>query len=1012
VEGGRLSVKGKSGTVTGTASEAPAAGMIAGVADAAAWNDLDKLIGSAGKETQAPIAIMAAKLPPGPLYLALQDAASGKMLDPPALAQAFQAAQSSRHEIATRLVVDTPDPFINAAAPALCIAADAVWDEASGTVMHGGVAWRNKLLGWRGPYSLDEMGWHDRMIRQITYWAGQQITSDAIPDQPHADAAKNLATDDWKMLHTNGAMSKSHYDMNLAYVDYYLRHALWTGDVELLKKTWPMLQRHLAWEQRCFRRLYGAQGQEKLPLYEAYAAIWASDNLQYDGGGTAHASALNYFDNKMAARIATLIGEDGAPYEKEAGLILRAMKRELWMPEKGIFAEFKDLLPPQTLHDAPALWTYYHTVDSEVADPFEAYQMGRYVDTQLAHLPIHGEDVPEGTFVLASTNWMPYIWSINNIVLGENAATALADWQANRPRQGFATFKGNVLDSMFMGLCPGNTHMASFFDSYRSESQRDFADPTAIMSRALVEGLFGIRPDLIAGTVTIQPGFPAAWDHATLSHPDLSLSFKRTGQTDTYTVEPHFGRPVQLRLALPARADRIASVMVNGAPAQPGLSQEGLEVPQLKVTAAPAEKVEVTITWAGDPLVGTPADATVEIGGKVPLAFGKATVLEVSDPQHALNMGADRKENWATATAVAPGYHTIFAKIHQGDFTWWMPVNFDARPACEIMTARTQEAGSLHFVLRNNSAVPLDQSLNIGAAALRLRAGPRGGQSEELSIPLPGLLPGTNALSFVLSNGLPIDGTVQNWLSTPPAGTKFEPLDLSPIFNANVTDIFKTEYLSPRSPYVSLSIPRQGIGGWADNRKQADINDAGLRGAKGELVLQGIPFKTPAEGKNIAFTSYWDNHPKALSLPLTGNARHLYLLMAGSTNSMRSRMENGRVQVLYQDGSTALLTLDNPTTWWPIDQDYLVDDYAFALRAGGNRGLPPLPLPPRVDLATGKLRILDNATFPGTAGGSVRGGAATLLDLPLDPRKSLQSLTVKPSTNEVVIGLLSATLVR
>src|SRR6185295_8219987 len=97
--------------------------------------------------------------------------------------------------------------------------------------------------------------------------------------------------------HTNGDMSNSHYDMNMVHIDAAFRHILWTGDLDFARREWPIIERHLAWEQRSFRRTYGP---EKLPLYEAYAAIWASDDLEYDGGGTAHASAYNYFHNVMA----------------------------------------------------------------------------------------------------------------------------------------------------------------------------------------------------------------------------------------------------------------------------------------------------------------------------------------------------------------------------------------------------------------------------------------------------------------------------------------------------------------------------------------------------------------------------------------------------------------------------------------------------------------------------------------------------------------------------------------
>ena len=35
-------------------------------------------------------------------------------------------------------------------------------------------------------------------------------------------------------------------------------------------------------------------------------------------------------------------------------------------------------------------------------------------------------------------------------------------------------------------------------------------------------------------------------------------------------------------------------------------------------------------------------------------------------------------------------------------------------------------------------------------------------------------------------------------------------------FNSSVADIFKNEYLSPRSPYTTLQLPTQGIGEWCE----------------------------------------------------------------------------------------------------------------------------------------------------------------------------------------------------
>jgi len=165
-----------------------------------------------------------------------------------------------------------------------------------------------------------------------------------------------------------------------------------------------------------------------------------------------------------------------------------------------------------------------------------------------------------------------------------------------------------------------------------------------------------------------------------------------------------------------------------------------------------------------------------------------------------------------------------------------------------------------------------------------------------------------------------------------------------------------------------------------------------------------VPLATPAVagGRNIVFVSQWTNYPAEVSVPLGGKSAGAYLLLAGSTGAMQSRCDNGEVIATYTDGSTTRLALHNPTTWWPIDQDYYVDDFAFAR---------PEALPIRIDLRTGKIRVLQMDSFKGT-GGAIPGGAATVLALPLDATKELQSLTIRALANEVVIGLMSLTLAR
>ncbi len=858
------------------------------VADANDWNTPAALLNPTGSKHELSIVVGRNELQNSrPFYFALQEFNAKPVpvvvYDLPKL---FSAAEEHRRTIAERVLVETPDPFINAAAAALNIAADAVWDAPQQSFMHGAVAWRTRLLGWRGQYAGDDLGWHDRTAAHFAGFAKQQNTSPIPETIPPADEKFNLARSE-AAIHSNGDLSKNHYDMNLVAVDAFFRHLLWTGDTNYARQMWPVIERHLAWERRLFRREFGP---DQLPLYEAYAAIWASDDLNYNGGGTAHASAYNYFANKMAARVAKILGEDPASYEREADLILRGMNKYLWLADAGNFAESKDLLGLQLVHPNSGLWTFYHTIDSAVPTPAQAWQMSRWIDEHIAHIPIsipgssRRESAPtqktekemsrltsaatDNYFTLPETSWMPYQWSLNNVVMAEAAHTALGFWQANRPKTAFQLFKGELLDSMFLGLCPGNLGCMTSHDMARGEAQRDFADAIGVNSRALVEGLFGIRPDALAGELKIVPGFPAKWDHASLRHPDFNFEFRRDGLKETYSIASKFPRPMKLNLQVCALGSGLA-VTVNGLPAQWNWVENNFGGRRIEIQSSAAEKFEIGLNWSGE-----------------------------------------------------------------------MPA---AKPGPEIAPVAAETISGF------------------------------------------------------------------DWNRKFPDGEKFEAVNLAPLFNDRVTQIFRNDYRSPRSPFASLASPKQGIGGWCEPNAGFDVDDSGLRelAAKnsGKIILpDGIPLATPGEAaaKNIIFTSQWDNYPRDVSVPLAGKSPHAFLLMAGSTGALQSQFDNGEIVVTYADGSTEKMPLRNPTNWWPIDQDYFIDDFAFR-RAG--------PLPPRVDLRTGKIRLLDELAFKGQ-GGKIPGGAATVLELPLDPEKELKSLTVRALANEVVIGLMSVTLAR
>lgn len=833
-------------------------------------------------------------------------------------AKQLEQAESERAKLASTLTINTPDPWLNPIGGALAMAADGIW---SGNAwLHGSIGWRTPHLGWRGAYAGDALGWHDRALTHFETYADNQITDiPATIPHPAQDPAQNLARSLKKWgtpMYSNGYICRrpgkknemSHYDMNMVYADAMLRHFLHTGDTAAMRNLFPVLKRHLEWEKLNF----DPDGDH---LYDAYCCIWASDALYYNGGAVTHSSAYNYFANRTAADVAEAIGEDPTPYLLEASYIANAVDSVLWMPKQGTWAEFRDLGGHKRLHPYPALWTIYHAIDSDLGDAFKKYAATCYIDREIPRIPVGCSD---SLYVLSTTNWKPYSWSINNVAIAEVMHTALAYWQANRPDEAFALMKGVVMDNMYSGASPLNFGQISQLDAARGECYRDFADPVGVWSRAITEGLYGIRPNLLSKdkNVRIIPGFPSDWDHASISLPDISYSFKREGTTDTYTISSRFPKGTKIYLWAPALG--LTDITINGKKAKWGISNEAIGEPKFAL--------------------------------EVPVNAKKETVVKVSRNGSRIGKPTGKVLNEGPVN---------FIEMATENTRWWQPSVDRAESMTDLLA----------------STPSLDDFTQIQPALC-------------------------------------------------------EPILIESSYNASVSDIFNNEYLSPRPSVTTLQIPKQGIGEWCHPQLTAEIDDSGLRAIAekngGEVILNDIPFSLPAQGANVVYTSLWDNYPTAVSIPLSGNASHLYLLMAGSTNHMQWGMENARLIVNYTDGSADTVSLVNPVNWAPIEQDFYTDAYAF--RQPGNKK-PPY----RVHLMTGetsrqlceRLQAKGNSERLNKKGQldiesrtlgpmerDIPGGAATLLDLPVDPSRTLASLGLETMSNDVVIGLMGITAQR
>ena len=804
----------------------------------------------------------------------------------------FDINEAARLDLVSRVQFETPDPIINTLGATLMHAANGLWDGTSWN--HGCIGWHTPLAGWRGCYCGDALGFIDYSLSHYRAYASSMVT-DIPATRPHPsqdpDKAMSRAVKEWgTQMYSNGYICRypnrtdvmHHYDMNLNYIDGLLWHFQYDANPDILREFWPKLTLHLEWE----KRNYDPDGDH---LYDAYCAIWASDALYYNSGAVTHSSAYNFRGNMLASRIAEIIGEDPTPYRNEANAILNAMNQRLWMNDRGTWAEFQDFMGLKRIHPSAALWSIYTPIDCDACTPEQAYQATMYVDRDIPHIPIQFDvdtaalqylaasnprilDVESSLnaeyHTLSTTDWQPYIWSTNNVAHEEVANMALAYLQAGRTESGFTLLKGDIIDEMFLGQSPGNIGQISYYDKALKEAYRDFGDNVGVLSRAVVNGLFGIIPDALFGQCILKPAFPSEWKNAKVKTPYLSYSFRQDGPYDIYEVEQHFPQPLQIVVRANAGGGAYLEVKGNSN------EKQTIIVDRRKMPAA---------------------NVFPEI---------KANKADVSSPAYLKKMGL-----------------------------------------------------------------------------------------EEI---------------------------------TPNAQKRQVLVDISSIYNSNVDDIFRNEYLSPRSPYTTLQIPVQGIGQWCHPETLPTIEDDGLRKVISDDNLfdthLGLSFRVSKSGRNIAYTSLWDNYPNDLTVPI-GQKRsfeYAYLMMAGSTNNMQSRIDNGLIIANYADGTSDTLHIENPINWCPIDEEYIHDEQAFwgaalnPYRFHLGSGYVSRNLKDEL-IEKGIMPEYGSDTFGDFAGSSytersILNGAGVILKMPLNTRKVLNNISLVTLSNDVVIGLMGLTL--
>jgi hypothetical protein len=229
-------------------------------------------------------------------------------------------------------------------------------------------------------------------------------------------------------------------------------------------------------------------------------------------------------------------------------------------------------------------------------------------------------------------------------------------------------------------------------------------------------------------------------------------------------------------------------------------------------------------------------------------------------------------------------------------------------------------------------------------------------------------------------------------------------IDLSGLFNASVTDVLPRVANSARPP----AEPALGVNHayWKDHITCRVSGQHPWDGAWRQRIgpdgvgwsHDGVPFRSPARGANIAVVTRAGGFRAAIVAPIRPRGRALYLMVSGMTFPAQSHVTNLRVTLRYDGGATQAIDLVNPTgvgdcwsNWCGRFHDTPANGFE---NLDGRFGTPGSAAPG--DLA----RPVEVDT------------EAHLVKIPLDARQELRTLVLEAFANDIIFGLMGASILR
>ena len=616
---------------------------------------------------------------------------------------------------------------------------------------------------------------------------------------------------------------------------------------------------------------------------------------------------------RLQAELALADGrrEDAAKLTSDARRTANALRKSLWNADLGRYIFYRDSLYK------PHLDGQYHTliwpVIFDLLDPLDSY-------TSMRHLADTLTDENGGIF--CSNNFPTHVTAtVGSQAGGQQQPWATLGWaklgdaeKAAKPLEWIAEW---VMNPANAGSWP---EVAEDMPAY-------FTPPAGVYINGVIEGLFGLKLDRPRQTLSVAPCIPASWPGATLHLPEFDLTVTQTATTRKIKCSSKTALKHVYRVAIPPSLE--IEVKANGRKvkfdAEPGV---GCEFVCFGLPKAQLSQVEIALQPFGRELT---SPARVAAGERFRADLPKGAILEVRDTCGALShwkiAGGRAEMSVRESTASDAEFYgdqgrkalanrTVFLKVKlQGGRSYWEPVDFTVVPSLRFgQTPTLAERGgkwSLEFEVqggskdgRSNLAIEFGGEQKSQTVALNEPCSVSIDERDLLAIH-----PGMNEVTVTLADGRQAKGRfdgsplyekrndIRAYIATKLRHVQLPKEVLSP----------DTEWRTWRwwsayghYPWAALEPPLTGLDGSAD---------------LAPLCCPGLTFANP--DRKVAVASRQLARP-AVTIPLDGEARKVYLLVLGLLDNQDVFSEVGRVSVKCSDGTVFAKTLRFPgdLDWW------------------------------------------------------------------------------------------------